>query len=324
MATTYTVIIQETDKDLVWLNTEKYDLAVAKAVQTGGKIVANTIYDSAYLAPTMSISWKEVYGLNFSTSVPAAGAEVTYTGKWTPCAIGGGYKLSAVGTWVPNNDDPNNEADSLNVLNEYHGVSIIVGVQDQTTKKWRPIFFSDSKLVVEGYGSYKPLEVVQIWYANEQKSGYVVASQRSHVEEYDMSDTAAEGHKHWFLFNTSSGKWTDQTTPFVNISLGRNVEAKSLDYPEEDVFGIVRIIQFTRAVINSARFIQHFKIEMERKGWKTNITVETENRVYKVTSEPKDEYDGPGNNPDPAIDESLKACKTDGDLPPGENWSITE
>ena len=75
-----------------------------------------------------------------SMDIPTAGAKVSVEGLWQTCALGRGYKLNEIGSWVPNSGDPNNKTGFLNALNAYHSdVCIVVGTQDPDTMEWQPV-----------------------------------------------------------------------------------------------------------------------------------------------------------------------------------------
>ena len=68
---------------------------------------------------------------------------------------------------------------------------------------------------MNGYGAYKPLESVQLWFGSKQQTGYVIADQKSPPETYEMSEAAPEKYQHWFRFWADLGKWTNQKEPYT-------------------------------------------------------------------------------------------------------------
>jgi len=141
-----TVIVQEKSGDLQILNDNRYSLQVAKSVSApGGDPSFSLVYLSSFLGPTMSVSWETQYGLNWSTKVPYPGAKVEYYGNWQACKPGDSYQLNSTGDWVLSTNDPSADKNSLNVINNYQAVNIIVGMQDSSTKTWMPVsFFTES------------------------------------------------------------------------------------------------------------------------------------------------------------------------------------
>ena len=139
---TYTVIVQEDDASLGTLGGNHYNLQVAKSVSTpNGPPSFNVVYKSAFLANTMSVAWNTTYGLNWVTNIPSPGTVVTYSGKWQQCSLGDSYDLNTSGQWIPNQNNPNADPNSLNVgSNGYQtAVHIIVGVQDPVSQGWTPV-----------------------------------------------------------------------------------------------------------------------------------------------------------------------------------------
>lgn len=104
---TTTLVIQESSADLKWLTHNHYSLQVAKSVSyPGDQPQFNVVYRSHKLAPHMTVSWTPQYGLNWTTQMPARGAQVVNSGNWQPCDLGQSYNLTSDGEWVINNDDP--------------------------------------------------------------------------------------------------------------------------------------------------------------------------------------------------------------------------
>lgn len=137
---TYTVVSQENKADRAYLHENGYNLAVAKSIVTNGTTVCNTIYQGCLIGPNMTVSWEEVFGVNFVLNVPNPGAKVSVSGLWQSLDLGQGYKLDNTGGWVENPSDPNNKPGFLNVLNEYNAnVRIVIGTQNQTTGEWSSV-----------------------------------------------------------------------------------------------------------------------------------------------------------------------------------------
>lgn len=136
--TTYTAIVQENILDVQFLMNNHYDPAVAREVLDGnGTTVANTIYRSGILAPIMSFSWVENYGLNFTTNVPAPGSQVTYSGNWQACQLGQAYTLGPGGLWTSNTADA--KPGFLTARNGYQDVCITVGIRNPNSGAYTPV-----------------------------------------------------------------------------------------------------------------------------------------------------------------------------------------
>ncbi|KAL6704141.1 hypothetical protein ACN47E_008701 [Coniothyrium glycines] len=306
--TTYQVIVQETPSDLAWLKLNGYNLAVAKSVITGGRTVTNTIYGGSLLGPTMSVSWTEIYGMNYTVDVPTPGAQVTVSGDWQKCVLGQGYKLNSTGNWDSNTGDPKNEASCVNALNEFSSdARIIVGTQDPKTGEWVPIFYSQSSLAMQGYGAYQPTEGVQLWYGSNQQPGTVIATQDTKVEPYNMGVAP-----HYFQYDSVTGDWTDQNSPYAPSNV-----SETLGNP------IIKIVAFTVPVTAIAKFVTRFSIEMNDKGWTASATAKsTANVEYTITMSKKNKDDLGGTDPVADINAVLKSCKSEGVLPSHEVWTI--
>ncbi|KAF2029828.1 hypothetical protein EK21DRAFT_112506 [Setomelanomma holmii] len=306
---TYNVVVQENKADRAYLLENKYNLAVAKSIVTGGTTVCNTIYQGGLVGPTINVSWEEVFGVNFVLSIQNPGAKVSVSGIWQPLELGEGYKLDNGGGWVANSGDPNNKSGFLNVLNEYNAnVRIVIGTQDQVTGEWSPIFFSESSLVMAGYGAYQPSEEVQLWYGNDQNPGYVIAMQQTPVKTYTYEST----DPHYFYYNTVTGVWFDQSTPYSPSDVG-----KELGDP------VTKLIVFAAAVTSLAAFVTDFRAQMNSQGWEVSITAKTPANIeFSVLVSKKNKDDNGSTDPVADMNTSLLGCKKDGTLPKNESWQI--
>jgi len=221
--TTYTTITQEQNSDLDLLSQNNFQLQVAKSVSSpNGPATYNVVYQSKFLANNMDVAWTTVYGLNWTTNVPASGAQVVYSGEWQQCSLGSSYDLNQEGEWVPNQNDPNADPKSLNVgSNGYQtAVNVIVGVQDPTTLEWTPIWVGADALLEKTHGEYTPLQSVQIWFQEGTQTSTMISNQGTPTQTFDMTPTPL----YYFSYDATSGAWrTPQPTPF--ISLKKEVDA---------------------------------------------------------------------------------------------------
>ena len=169
-------------------------------------------------------------------------------------------------------------------------------------------------MVAQGIGSYKPLEEVQVWFGNEQKEGFAIATQETPVGIFDMSNTKEHKFTHWFQYDTGSNNWNFQGHPFFQ-------DASS---PEgAPVPSVSRIIRFVKPVLETAAFIREFVAHMRKIGWNAFVEVQWGSSIFKVTALPVSGLQS-ADNPDDAIRASLKSCLTDGCLPKGETWKIVQ
>ncbi|KAM0546262.1 hypothetical protein ACHAPJ_010945 [Fusarium lateritium] len=133
--TTSKIFIQQGPSTLRALASNGYQLHVAKSVSgPSGTPSFNTVYQSQFISPNIEIQWTTIYGLNWTTSVSAPGAQVTIGGNWQQCSLGDSYDLDSFGEWVANQGNPSAKSNSLNVGKNgfQEPVNIIVGVQDPT------------------------------------------------------------------------------------------------------------------------------------------------------------------------------------------------
>ena len=141
--TIYTTVTQESTQDLKTLKDNKYNLQVAKSVAAsdGKTPIFNVVYTSQNLAPSMTVKWTTLYGLNWTSQVPNLGAQVTYNGKWQSCDLGQSFDLDEYGLWQANQNNPNAKRDYLNVGSNGYAtpVNIVVGVQDPRSGDWTPV-----------------------------------------------------------------------------------------------------------------------------------------------------------------------------------------
>ena len=102
MSTTYTIEIEENQADVMALETNEYDLALARFVSTTGPAgapVSNTVFMSRPAAAHITLKWTEDYGINFTDTESSGGATITTMGKWQPINLGDSYTLDATGVW---------------------------------------------------------------------------------------------------------------------------------------------------------------------------------------------------------------------------------
>jgi len=209
----YNAITQENDSDLTILENNHYGLQVAKSVASGDKAPDFTmVYQSHILTYSMDVQWTITYGMNFCTDIPSPGLTVTYGGRWTECALGDSYDLNTIGKWIPNQNNPAADPNSVNVgKNGFQTpVYIIVGVKSDDGS-YLPIWTGKDSLLVNSSGQYQPHESVKIWYEEGTLSSTMITDQKTVAVEYDMTDD----HTSYFYFDAVNGKWAiPQPTPF--------------------------------------------------------------------------------------------------------------
>ncbi|RGP63777.1 splicing factor 3b [Fusarium sporotrichioides] len=125
---------------------------------------------------------------------------------------GASYDLNEVGEWVPNQSNPSAQPNALNVgRNGYQTpVSIIVGVRN-VYGGWQPIWVSTDMLLQNSNGEYEPLQTVQIWYEEDDKTSTMISSQKTSSQTFTYTDTTSE----YFTYDTQAGVWqSPQPSPF--------------------------------------------------------------------------------------------------------------
>lgn len=139
---TYAAIIEEGPEDLNILRKSDINLHVAKLISSpAGPPTFNVVYTSTALERLTIVAWNTEYGLNWTTNVPAPGAEFPCSGNWQPCDLGSSYDLTDEGEWTWSDGNLHADRESANIgENGYtSGVNIIVGVQDPFTLEWTPV-----------------------------------------------------------------------------------------------------------------------------------------------------------------------------------------
>lgn len=143
MTTTYTIELDEGNSDLKILNGANYNFGLAKAVESGGKKITNTIFLSGTdtvdkkVTNHNKLSWTENYALNYTFTLPGPGATITGEGDWQPVDLGDYYGIDTNGAWVAGTGPPST---ALNVVNKFQEVNIIVAIQTGTDSTGKPIY----------------------------------------------------------------------------------------------------------------------------------------------------------------------------------------
>lgn len=59
-------------------------------------------------------------------------------------------------------------------------------------------------------GSYQPLELINLWWGEEQDNGTVISDQQTPVEAFTLKDA----NPIYFHYDVDQGLWQEQTTAF--------------------------------------------------------------------------------------------------------------
>lgn len=141
--TTYTAIVQENHEDFDLLYSNNYILQLAKSVLgSGAHPTFNIIFKSIPLAPNMNISWRTQYALNWTTTIPSQGNQLTVMGPWQPCDLGQSFDLGIDGSWTSNQGNPHVDPKSLNIgRNGFStAVNVVIGVQNPEANGYTPVY----------------------------------------------------------------------------------------------------------------------------------------------------------------------------------------
>ncbi|KAK0544177.1 hypothetical protein OC845_005735 [Tilletia horrida] len=217
MADRRTIHIYEAQHDLHFLAGYGYNACLARPVLGPSGVKTNTIWRSLSLSPVMDVSWKGQYALNWSASVPQPGGAIEQQGKWQPCSLGDSYDINEVGLWEKSatGGDPA----FLNVGNVKYrypgrpGIHMVVGVLNDFSGRYDPIYFDETALGQGGSAKYQPQESVQLWLESSSVDAALIASNPS--RSYGIIDTTnkpSDNWEWWATFKATSGKWTIATT----------------------------------------------------------------------------------------------------------------
>ena len=226
------IIVQQIPEQIQELQNAGYSLVTGIPVSTNGRPEqCNTVFEENSPAPFNTISLPLAYGFNYSNDVPVWGQGVSVSGSWEVCDFGQTCTLTKDGVWQVGSE-VDLGSDAMVVRNEYQDVSIIIGALASGGGGWQPvrssqclgkliqhidltcvsqIFFSEGKLTFQDSALYQPVKHVRMWYAQSQHSGDAVPNQVQNAPfEYDY----ATGASNYFQYEPSTGKWSNQSTPF--------------------------------------------------------------------------------------------------------------
>lgn len=229
------------------LSENHYNFQIAKSVITGtGGTTCNVVWQSRSIAPKTSISWKNIYGLNWTAKMPAAGLPVTLSGNWQACSIGDIYDLDKNGFWIEAELADNGDAKFMNVgkvnythPDGGHGIHIVVGVQKDASpnspnyKNFDPIYVDPITTPVGSCAKYQPQEFVTWWYQTNMRTSTMIEEPSTAKESINFL-TAPETGKFYYstTFNFKSGNWiTSPNAPKPNL-----YAPASANYTEESVY----------------------------------------------------------------------------------------
>ncbi|KAK4680491.1 hypothetical protein QC764_214135 [Podospora pseudoanserina] len=323
---------------------------VAKSVATGnGAPIYNVVWQSQGVAPVTDISWKAQYALNWTAALISPGVKVNVGGRWQRCNKGETYDLNPQGYWVPSATPAGPDgAGWLNIGNiDYAyphvlGIHIIVGVLNNQTGRYEPIFVDQATLPQGSSAKYQPQESVSWWLEGSDLTGQVFSDTKSNATTFDFtnpSNPLTDSYEWSTSYIMRQGQWVIAAGPVpqafrapppsenrVNPLGGKDPILLDLDVGSW-------IVRFNPPLLGGAMGVavtalsenlkQQFKgLEVQAVGSEgTALTIQ-----YEAGSAPGAlEHIGfPRGSPgsQSTIDSALRELQTAGELPQTEEWLI--
>ncbi|KAF7540055.1 hypothetical protein G7054_g1632 [Neopestalotiopsis clavispora] len=212
------VAVWESNDDLVALIDGGFKFQFAKSViDKQGNLTYNVVWRSSNMAPRMNISWKPVYGLNWTMDIPTKGLTVNVGGSWTACDKGQAYEITKYGTFAKSTDI---KADFLKIAkNGYQtGIHIVVGVQN-SDGGFDVIYADPLELGLNMDAWYQPVEQVQWWYETGLRTSTIITGAGTPKHGYDFTHSNPETGL-FFVSTTYKyqlGTWVDSSRAPPNI-----------------------------------------------------------------------------------------------------------
>jgi len=221
------------------LNSYGWNFQIAKSVNNGdGNAAFNVIWQSKSVAPNTLIVWQDVYALNWTAAVPAAGVSVTISGEWQSCMLGESYDLNATGFWTKSTSTTKADPKFMNVGNMLYqypgadGIHIVIGIQN-AGGNFDPIYVDPTPLPPNSSAKYQPQELVQWWYQADIRTSTMISGASTAIGGVDLSSPAPTTNKYYYstTYNYDSGTWiTSADTP-----------PQSLYIPPQDIVDIIDV-----------------------------------------------------------------------------------
>lgn len=204
------------------LNGNHWNFQIAKSVNNGdGGATFNVVWQSKSVAPNTIIVWQDVYALNWTAAVPAAGVSVTISGDWQACKLGDSYDLDVNGFWTKSLSTTKADTKFMNVgkvLYQYPGVDgihVVIGVQN-ASGDFDTIYVDPTPLPLNSSAKYQPQELVEWWYQADFRTSTMISSASTATGGVDLSSPAPTTNKYYYstTYNYDSGTWiTSADTP---------------------------------------------------------------------------------------------------------------
>jgi hypothetical protein len=346
MSTSRTIHLFESIYDNGKIKDNQWQWQIAKAVSNGSApAVSNLIWQSLALAPTMSVKWDVIYGLNWTASPPAAGVTVDIGGNWQECAKGQVYDIDDSGYWTGSQEAPQEGWMKVGKVNYSYpgapGIHILVGVKNAKTSLFDLIYVDSVSLPIGGRGIYQPQEHVIWWYEGGNMTGQVYSSTGGDYGEVDMTNPAPITKKFewWTTYTFDDGNWSNSQYPPPLKLLGppKSVYVPKRSTDEINLFPILRDVIFTIAVAGvSAQaavcnylttFLSSLFTEVEvtfttASGTQLTVSYGSPHSASEGTRESIGLLLGGGEDSTAVINEGLLNEVKIGLLPPDEIWQF--
>ncbi|KAE8221107.1 hypothetical protein CF319_g5484 [Tilletia indica] len=211
MAASRTVVVHETRTKMTKLGA--YNLVVGQEFKDAqGVSRSNVIWKSWTLGPKITIQWNVKYALQWTETLPANRAKVTYSGDdWVSININDpvGYELDNQGFFVQKGTGT---PGSISVTNNAYsiGVHVIVGLFDEDTQAYAPAFIDPNELLRNGSGTYTPTEITRFWYEVEAAKGSFVSHDITSYGQIITSKPNANTDQFVWegSYDPTEGKWS--------------------------------------------------------------------------------------------------------------------
>lgn len=333
-----TIQVWETAYNAKELSQNHWNFQIAKSVATGsGGKAFNIVWQSKNVAPSTTISWKSVYGLNWTAEIPAEGLSVTLSGDWQACSLGDIYDLDSNGFWTTSTAKADSNYMNVGKVNYAYpnvdGIHIVVGIQNDAGS-FDLIYVDPTALAVGDSAKYQPQESVEWWYQTNMRNATMIESASTAIGGVDFSKPAPDTGNYYYstTYNYKSGNWiTSQDTPESKLYAAAQLgfDAKStyvysiLPAILKVVFGIA--VGKDKQVSASAGLKSLLDVKFGGVHVKfiddLNLKVQL-GSIKRAKPHSDDSLAVVKDDTERDVSDCLQVVYDDGDLPNGESWAV--
>ncbi|GAC93595.1 splicing factor 3b [Pseudozyma hubeiensis SY62] len=308
-----TIVVSEDQKQFTDLGIKQLCFG-QKVIGADGKPKVNLIWRSDHKAPTMAISWRVKYGLNWTKTEPTVGLVVTEGGHWKDCHLGSNYNLNKDGYF---DIAPGGTPNEISILDNAHEpVYPILGLWDEKSKQYRPAYVDPTTLDTHGNAQYQPQSENETWFAARVQTSEMISSTGTAVAKFNTG--IINPNTNDYLWNTTyeplSGVWSGDNEPSASTAEVGDAFARF-------------IVRFNKSVpVNKwIKASADVKIDLEKK-WGTPVTVNWLTKfLVEIKFKSKDGMEVPRNTPTEVdIRAAFKAASQSGDFAPDDSIEIAE